>query len=378
LQLNGVPTDNLRAINVTPYFEDGETIKFVKFPGFNETGINPTDAKLFVDISTFLGSSERRHEQIQAILYIHPITYDDSKATEMKHNARMLEKIVKGITPNPDAMQNVVIVTVKWDKIPESDRAKMENSLRSDLMDFYGSNPFMRHDGTKFSAQAIVHYAKNRIATLFGLQKDLLSPKRRPSATSAGKELSDYIAGLIQVAETRKANLRRKIGNTEDDDEAQRLEADREQLNDALAHLDQEDTLLTTPIAWGQAAVDNEALERAIEERRELATKDWKAEYDTLKVEYDNLSVEIGKLKGELANISGAYDTMKAGLNVAIRAHTAYDTRIVKYPDWLAYKVDEVFYTSGVRWRLKAGDVYLVRNSAGRIGVVWSKNFTVV
>jgi len=217
----------------------------------------------------------------------------------VKHNARMLEKIVKGATPNPDAMQNVVIVTVKWGQIPVSDRAGMENTLRSDLMDFYGSS-FMRHDGTKFSAQGIVNYAKNRTAVLFGLQKDLISPKRRPSATSAGKELSGHIGGLIQAAETRKANLRRRIDNTEDDDEIEQLEADRKQLNDAMGHLDREDTLLTTPIDWNQAALDNEALERALEERRELATKDWKAEYDTLKVEYDKLAVENGKLKGEL------------------------------------------------------------------------------
>jgi len=208
----------------------------------------------------------------------------------------MLEKIVKGATPNPDAMQNVVIVTVKWGQIPDSDRAGMENTLRSDLTDFYGSSPFMRHDGTKFSAQGIVNYAKNRTAVLFGLQKDLLSPKRRPSATSAGKELLGHIGRLIQVAETRKANLRRRIDNNEDDDEAEQLEADRKQLNDALAHLDQEDTLLTTRIDWNQAAVDNEALERAIEERRELATKDWKAEYD-------KLAVENRKLKGELVRL---------------------------------------------------------------------------
>jgi hypothetical protein len=54
LQLNGAPTDDLRVISVSPYFEDGDTIKFVKFPGFNENGMNPTDAGLFVDISMFL------------------------------------------------------------------------------------------------------------------------------------------------------------------------------------------------------------------------------------------------------------------------------------------------------------------------------------
>jgi hypothetical protein len=56
LKPNGVATDELRSLTISPYFsEDGtETIRLVKFPGFNINSADPTDAELLIQFSVYL------------------------------------------------------------------------------------------------------------------------------------------------------------------------------------------------------------------------------------------------------------------------------------------------------------------------------------
>jgi len=111
LQPNGVSTNSLRTISVSPYFTDGKTIKLVKFPGFDESNTNLTDAELFIGIATFLDSYIRRREDIRSIIYLHPA--DRSKAADVDRNIKMLQQIVKG------AEKNIVVVTAGGDQIPD-------------------------------------------------------------------------------------------------------------------------------------------------------------------------------------------------------------------------------------------------------------------
>ena len=232
--------------------------------------------------------------------------------SDAERNAKMLDKIVRGTAPSTDPMQNVVIVTSKWDRIDESQRSARESRLQGSLMQFYPPpRSFMRHDGTKFSALSIVNAAKKRNVIPFGLQNDLVTLNKRFIETGAGKELSSHIDTLIQNNHTEEADLRQKIDDARNDDDENRLQlrAEMERLGEVLAHLKNEWSVLRTPslIAWEQATSNSNALESAIQAQRELATKNWKAEYDILMAknrklegEYDTLMAKNRKLEGEL------------------------------------------------------------------------------
>jgi hypothetical protein len=51
-------TEKLRAISILPYFADGHTMKFVKFPDFSTDGMDPTDIELLMDFALFKKTPE--------------------------------------------------------------------------------------------------------------------------------------------------------------------------------------------------------------------------------------------------------------------------------------------------------------------------------
>jgi hypothetical protein len=203
----------------------------------------------------------------------------ESYARDVERNVRMLLEITG------DAIRNVVIVTTKWGQIPHSDRESKETDLRNRLMQFY-RDPFIRHDGTKRSALNILDTANQKIPQLLGLQNELTLIG--PADTTAGVALSSCISSLDASKREERTRLRRENRTAKmvnKDDKVKELAAALEQLEVALGRLEKEDAALNAPVDWKKAAGDNAALECAIEERHDLATKDWKAEYDKLVIE---------------------------------------------------------------------------------------------
>ena len=177
------------------------------------------------------------------------------------------------------AIRNIVIVTTKWDSIPDSARDSKEADLRTRLMGFY-QDPFIRHDGTKWSALTILSNAKRKIPTLLDLGDE------NPASTNAGTELSDHINALIDSRREQERSLEREVRSlrhartAQDKDKVDQLNRARNEVEKALNRLRNDKLALDAPIDWEQADRNGVALEAAVEERRKLATKDWKAEYD--------------------------------------------------------------------------------------------------
>ena len=221
--------------------------------------------------------SRRRGELIRSIIYMHPITNDGLNPANVEFNVKMLQEIAK------DAMGNVIIVTTKWDRIPDSNRDSMEAGLRKGLMQFY-QDPFMRHDNSKWSALGILNNAKKKTPILLDLKEE------NPSITSAGEVLTDRIDKLIEFKQKEEADLRRKIITARKErnqsKEGQLKEA-LKRVVDTLLRLRDDTEELGSQIDWEQAARDNVALEGVIKERHDSATKDWKAEYDKLANDID-------------------------------------------------------------------------------------------
>ena len=175
-------------------------------------------------------------------------------------------------------MGNVVIVTTKWDQIPDSNRDSMEAQLRNGVMRFY-QDPIMRHDGTKWSALSILNNAKKKTPILLDLKNE------NPSLTSAGKVLIDHINRVMDSKREQEAELERELPIAEtgnNNSRVDQLNLSLGQVVGAIRRLRDDKGHLRGRIDWDQAVRDNKALEGVIKERRDWATKDWKAEYDKL------------------------------------------------------------------------------------------------
>jgi len=365
LRPNGDLTDSPRTISVSPYFTDGKTIKLVKFPGFDESDTVLTYVKLFIGIATFLGLSHRRGERVSSIIYLHPITANgSSKVPDPERNVTMLRRIAK------DAEDNIVVVTTGWEQISESDTdSNPELELPVDLTGDQLDDP-LRHNGTKLSALSILNSATKKTPKLLDLKDEI------PAYTGAGKALMDRISKLKtsnQEAERKEGDKIKKEKNMV---RVKELQAKRKQYGDTLTRLRNEERELEAPISWEQATTDNDALERAIKGQRDSATKDWKVEYDKKVAEnkllldeknakvaaYDLLLKEKNALQTEV-------DTHLKPLSVAIRAKQDY----AGGGDLFAVKTNDLFYvaaqTGPDKWTI-------ARNSAGRLGAVYTGYFT--
>ena len=220
-----------------------------------------------LQISVNIDYSNRRGERIQAIIYIHPITVDRSKAADVERNVKMLREIAK------DALENVVVVTTKWDQIPDADGDSEEPNLPGGLTGPELEDP-LRHDDTKLSALIILNNAKKKNPTVLNLKHEI------PALTDAGKALIHHIRGLMKPKQERERKLVEKIQKENDEDRRNQLIESRRQLGITLTRLRKDGEELDASIVWDQAKKDKEALDRAIKERHDSATKDWKVEYE--------------------------------------------------------------------------------------------------
>jgi len=176
--------------------------------------------------------------------------------------------------------------------------------------------------------------------------------------------LSIRIETLIRNRQAEEHVLQQKIDDAEDEEEENRLKAEKIQLGAILAHLVNERSVLRTTIALDWATSNNNTLESAIQTQRELATKNWKAEYDTLMAKYKQQEGELEKLRA----VNGA-------LNKPIRAISSNTGG----ESWLPHSVGDVLYTNGHPFGSTYGSgYYLARDSAGHVGVAAVVKFETV
>lgn len=422
LKPNATTTDELRSLAISPYFsDDGDTIRLIKFPGFNHRSSNPTDAELLIDLSVYLEGMRRRQEPISGIIYTHRIDDDGLNGSEVARNLKMLRAIA-GDQQQSQALQNVVIVTTNWDKpLPAGvDRNAKETDLQGLLTPELNISPdqSMRHDGSKWSALRIVNIVKGKTPTPLYIQTQLESDADL-AFTKAAEEMVDDINTFIRAKRAEDDDLRVQIlraRRSGDRTRATTLTDQLTQLGPVLDCLRAEAAKLQTPVDWDQASRDNAQLEGKITEMRDLATTDWKAEYERVKNEADNCQTRYNTLMNERntiqANYTSAlsqrdtlqanynsmktnYDALASNRNTVSSATTAFDASLNTYrirattahpfvysihdpswPDWPGYSVGEILNTNGVVIPTRWGNIYRVRNSSGRVGVAYASYFT--
>ena len=96
----------------------------------------------------------KQGKKLGGIIYLHQIT-DRKMGGVSLRNLRMFRKLC-----GEDALKNVVVVTTRWDGVPEKDRERVErreNELMNTPGKFFqpliaAGGQFLRHDDTEGSA----------------------------------------------------------------------------------------------------------------------------------------------------------------------------------------------------------------------------------
>lgn len=177
-------------------------------------------------------------------MYLHRISDVRVDAVTKRNFAVFLELC------GPDALQDVVIATTRWDELDESLGVKRENELKSKATLFKpaidGGASLVRCQGTRDSAHAIL--------------RDLLRVERPPmelqiqrEMVHEGKDISDTAAGLelrreiLKLTEENERELRELQDEMEDAtrEEVPGLEREFQVLRDKLAQLDMEQKKLS-------------------------------------------------------------------------------------------------------------------------------------
>ncbi|KAF8153675.1 P-loop containing nucleoside triphosphate hydrolase protein [Mycena galopus ATCC 62051] len=139
------------------FYEDGRSVTFADSPGFDDSREGVTDTDVLRKIAAFLEQEFHEDKKLTGIIYLHRIT-DTRMGGISVRNLRMFRKLC-----GDDALKNVVIVTTRWDDVPEKDRGAMEKREK-ELMEttgkFFepliaGGGRFLRHDNTTESARRI-------------------------------------------------------------------------------------------------------------------------------------------------------------------------------------------------------------------------------
>ena len=147
-------------------------------------------------------------------------------------NLKMFKKL-----GGEDALKNVIVVTTRWDDVPEKDREAMEKR-EDELMKTQGKffepliaagGQYLRHDNTYGSARRIMNQLLDNDPIALQIQVEMREGKK-VEETAAGTELTAEMNKLVENHENEKKDMRKEIEKAiaEKNEESRKvLEAER-------------------------------------------------------------------------------------------------------------------------------------------------------
>lgn len=143
--------------------------------------------------------------QLKGVLYIHRIT-------DIRFNRSSVKtfEILKGVV-GPDALQNVLLVTSRWDGVTQATGSDRERQLREKFWAYMlgrGSN-MSRFLCDRDSAIALTGQLLCKDVVVLELQKEIVHQKKRLDQTAAGSLVNDNLDALKAQYEKELASLER-------------------------------------------------------------------------------------------------------------------------------------------------------------------------
>ncbi|CAN9132327.1 unnamed protein product [Alternaria alternata] len=172
-------------------------------PGFDDT--TRPDSEILGEIAKVLTAQYKLGVQLKGVLYIHRIT-------DIRFNRSSVKtfEILKGVV-GPDALQNVLLVTSRWDGVTQATGSDRERQLREKFWAYMlgrGSN-MSRFLGDRDSAIALTGQLLCKDVVVLELQKEIVHQKKRLDQTAAGSLVNDNLDALKAQYEKELASLER-------------------------------------------------------------------------------------------------------------------------------------------------------------------------
>ncbi|KAL2814090.1 P-loop containing nucleoside triphosphate hydrolase protein [Aspergillus cavernicola] len=176
-------------IDVYPYeLGPNETVYLIDTPGFNDT--YTSDAKILLEITTWLATSYKNKIHLNGVVYLHDITQG-----RMYGSSLSTLKAFKELS-GEDAMKRVILTTTHWDIVHPGSRAQTEANERQliETKRFWGSmieqgSRVERHDNTKASAERLIRLIVGPSQITLAVQAQMVDQRLKLSETNAGRAL---------------------------------------------------------------------------------------------------------------------------------------------------------------------------------------------
>lgn len=288
------------------YFDkSGRSVTLIDSPGFDDSREGHTDTDILKKIAGFLEMTFKEDKKLSGIIYLHRIT-DPKMGGVSLRNLRMFRKLC-----GEDALENVVVVTTRWDDVSEKDRETMEKR-EDELMKTPGKffeplidkgGKFLRHDNTEGSARRIVETFLKKSPVALQIQLEMRDGKTLEE-TAAGSELAAELKKLVDKHSKEMKDLKEEMAVAiAEKDEAlkKELEAERIKMQKEIAKWEEQKQALADDITAAreeakkkQEEADRKLLQQSAEFNRKVKEAEEKAEKERfkLKAEMDNISKE--------------------------------------------------------------------------------------
>ena len=252
-------------------------------------------------------------------------------------NLKMFKKL-----GGEDALKNVIVVTTRWDDVPEKDREAMEKR-EDELMKTQGKffepliaagSQYLRHDNTYRSARRIMNQLVDNDPIALQIQVEMREGKK-VEETAAGTELTAEMNKLIEKHTTEMKGLRKEMEEAiaEKDEELRKeLEEERARLRQEMEKWEKEKKRLAGDLdsvkqaaevaqkeAERQRKLQREEFLRKVRETEEKAER----ERNELRKEMDGISKkreDADRRLRELENQKSSADQNNKALQSQIQA----------------------------------------------------------
>ncbi|KAI1123684.1 P-loop containing nucleoside triphosphate hydrolase protein [Nemania abortiva] len=157
-------------------------------PGFDDT--SRSDAEILGEIAKLLTGQFTLGFELKGIIYIHRIT-DNRYAGSAIKTFEIFKRIC-----GEKAMENVILVTSRWDEVEESIGASREHELRESFWAYmlgHGSS-LSRYHGDRESARAIASQLLLKDTVMLQIQDEMVNGGKNLDQTTAGSFVDDSLA----------------------------------------------------------------------------------------------------------------------------------------------------------------------------------------
>ena len=213
-------------------------VLLIDTPGFDDS--KRTDSEILTEISRLLAAQYEAGVSLKGIIYLHRIT-DIRYARSSVKTLEIFKKIC-----GDTALQNVLLVSTRWNEVDEPTGASREQQLREEFWAYmlgYGST-MARFYGNRESAIGIASQLVSRRSIVLEIQREMVEEGKTLQQTAAGAFVNGDILELKAQYEHDIAELEKLRQTLRDNDRAMKrqvqIDWQREQARLRTAQADEE------------------------------------------------------------------------------------------------------------------------------------------